>query len=128
PVTGSHLELAHGHARAGSEVHLDSVLDDPACRFQSDVDLLAGDLFGCRAHAGPGSGGSIVALGATARYWYRAPAHVRLDRGAACACLASLEIRSPNGSTVGGCDITGQGGQRFSEWHRQVKEGGKVLL
>jgi len=52
-VTGGHPELAHGHAPAGGEVHVGTVLDDPAGGLKGHVDLLTGLLLGSRAHAGP---------------------------------------------------------------------------
>ena len=52
-VPGRHLELPHGHARRGGEVHRRAVLDGPPRGFQRGVDSDPGLLFGRRAHAGP---------------------------------------------------------------------------
>ncbi|MGI8546577.1 MAG: hypothetical protein ACR2M1_04465 [Gemmatimonadaceae bacterium] len=54
-VARGHPELAHGDARAGREIHLRAVLDDPTRRMERGVNLLACLLFRCRAHAGPRS-------------------------------------------------------------------------
>jgi hypothetical protein len=46
-VPGGELELAHGDAASGGQVHGVPVLDDPACRDERGVDLRPGLLLGC---------------------------------------------------------------------------------